>query len=221
MKPLLITIDGPAGAGKTTVSKILARKLGYRYLDTGALYRAVALKVIENHVHPDQDDELASLCQNLDIQWVHKEGVNRLICNGKDITDRIRTEKISMMASKVSANPIVRQKLLYLQRKMGENKGVVAEGRDMGTVVFANADIKFFLDANPQTRAMRRYNEIESQSSSTFEQVEKQIRQRDQNDSTRQLAPLKASHDAICIDSTKLSIKQVVEQILDHIFARF
>lgn len=221
MKPLLITIDGPAGAGKTTISKILAEKLGYRYLDTGALYRAVALEVIENHVPPDHDEQLAILCQNLDIRWVHQEGVPRLICNGKDITDRIRTEKISMMASRVSANPIVRQKLLNLQRKMGENKGMVAEGRDMGTVVFANADIKFFLDADPQTRAIRRYNEIEPQDASTFEQVEKQIRQRDQNDSSRQLAPLKAAQDAICIDSTTLSIKQVVEQMLDHIFARF
>jgi len=216
MKPLLITIDGPAGAGKTTVSRNLARKLGYRYLDTGALYRAVALKVVENKVLSDQDLEM--ICRNLTISLVQKDGVFRLFSNGEDVTDKIRTEEISMTASKISAKPVVRKALLSLQREIGERKGVVAEGRDMGTVVFPDADIKFFLDASTETRALRRYHELGLQSSQALKQLEDRIRKRDKNDSSRDLAPLKAAHDAVIIDSTKLSAEQVVEQMLEYIF---
>ena len=216
MKPLLITIDGPAGAGKTTVSRNLARKLGFRYLDTGALYRAVALKVIENKVLSDQD--LEEICRNLTISLVQKDGVFRLFCNGEDVTDKIRTEEISMMASKISAKSVVRKALLSLQREIGEKKGVVAEGRDMGTVVFPHADIKFFLDASTETRALRRYHELGLQSSQALKQLEDRIRKRDKNDSSRDLAPLKVAHDAVIIDSTKLSAEQVVEQMLEYIF---
>lgn len=216
MKPLLITIDGPAGAGKTTVSRNLANRLGYRYLDTGALYRAVAYKVIENKVSSDHD--LEELCRKLTINFVQKNGVFRLFCNGEDVTDKIRTEKISMMASKISAKPVVRKALLSLQREIGEKKEVVAEGRDMGTVVFPDADIKFFLDASVETRALRRFNELGLRSSQALSQVENQIRKRDKNDSSRDVAPLKAAHDAIRIDSTTLSAEQVVEQMLQYIF---
>lgn len=215
MKSLLITIDGPAGAGKTTVSRNLARRLGYRYLDTGALYRTVALKVIENKVA--SDDDLEELCRSLTINFVQTDGVFRLFCNGEDVTGKIRTEEISMMASKVSAKPVVRKALLNLQREIGEKKGVVAEGRDMGTVVFPDADVKFFLDASVETRALRRYRELVPRSSRTLRQVEDQIRKRDKNDSSRDLAPLKAAHDAIVIDSTKFSADQVVEKMLEYI----
>lgn len=216
MKSLLITIDGPAGAGKTTVSRNLANRLGYRYLDTGALYRAVAFKVIENKVSSDHD--LQELCRKLTINFVQKDGVFRLFCNGEDVTDKIRTEKISMMASKISAKPVVRKALLSIQREIGEKKDVVAEGRDMGTVVFPDADIKFFLDASVETRALRRFNELGLRSSQTLSQVENQIRKRDKNDSSRDEAPLKVAHDAITIDSTTLSAEQVVEQMLQYIF---
>lgn len=216
MKSLLITIDGPAGAGKTTVSRNLANRLGYRYLDTGALYRAVAFKVIENKVSSDHD--LEELCRKLTINFVQKDGVFRLFCNGEDVTDKIRNEKISMMASKISAKPVVRKALLSLQREIGEKKDVVAEGRDMGTVVFPDADIKFFLDASVETRALRRFNELGLRSSQALSQVENQIRKRDKNDSSRDVAPLKAAHDAITIDSTTLSAEQVVEQMLQYIF---
>jgi CMP/dCMP kinase len=215
MKPLLITIDGPAGAGKTTVSRNLARKLGYRYLDTGALYRAVALKVIENKVSSDHD--LEELCRNLSISFVQEDGIFRLFCNGEDVTEKIRTEEISMMASKISAKPDVRKALLSLQREIGEKKDVVAEGRDMGTVVFPDADIKFFLDASTKTRALRRYHELGLRSTQSLGQVEDQIRKRDKNDRSRDLAPLKPAHDAIMIDSTKLSAEQVVEQMMEYI----
>lgn len=216
MKSLLITIDGPAGAGKTTVSRNLANRLGYRYIDTGALYRAVAFKVIENKVSSDHD--LEELCRKLTINFVQKDGVFRLFCNGEDVTDKIRTEKISMMASKISAKPVVRKALLSLQREIGEKKNVVAEGRDMGTVVFPDADIKFFLDASVETRALRRFNELGLRSSQTLSQVENQIRKRDKNDSSRDVAPLKAAHDAITINSTTLSAEQVVEKMLQYIF---
>ena len=219
MKPLLVTIDGPAGAGKTTVSRNLAGRLGYRYLDTGALYRAVALMVIEKNM--SCDDDLEKLCQNLKIGFIKKDGVFRLFCNGQDITDKIRTEEISMMASKISAKLVVRNALLSIQREIGEKRGVVAEGRDMGTVVFPNADIKFFLDASTEIRALRRFHELSIKSSLTLKQVEDQIRTRDKNDSSRDLAPLKAARDAIIIDSTKLSADQVVEQMLAHIFELF
>jgi len=215
MKALLITIDGPAGAGKTTVSRNLAQKLGYRYLDTGALYRAVALKVIENKAFTDHD--LENLCGNLTIDVVQKNDTFRLVCNGEDITDRIRTDEISMMASAVSAKPVVRKTLLSLQRQIGENKGVVAEGRDMGTVVFPDADVKFFLDASPKTRALRRFQELGPGSSQTLKQVQDQIKKRDINDSSRELAPLKAAPDAIIIDSTSFSVEQVVERMLSRI----
>jgi CMP/dCMP kinase len=219
MKSLLITIDGPAGAGKTTVSRSLARRLGYRYLDTGALYRAVALKATEKEVSSDRD--LEKFCQNLTFNFVQEGGVFRLFCNGEDVTDRIRTNEISMLASKISAKPVVRKTLLNVQREIGKKKEVIAEGRDMGTVVFPDADIKFFLDATPKTRALRRYQEIGLQSAQTLKQIEDQIRKRDKNDSSRELAPLKAAPDAIIIDSTKFSAEQVVEQMLKYILDDF
>ncbi len=150
---LLITIDGPAGAGKTTVSKMLARELGYRYLDTGALYRAVAFGVRAAGIQPDDDRGLGDVCKTLRLSI---EG-DRLVLNGVDITHRIRSPEISMLASAVSARPVVRQALLGIQREMGRTGGLVAEGRDMGTVVFPEADLKFFLDATVRQRALRRF----------------------------------------------------------------
>jgi CMP/dCMP kinase len=219
MKSLLITIDGPAGAGKTTVSRDLACRLGYHYLDTGALYRAVALKARENKV--TSDHELEKLCQNLTINLIQKDGIFRLFSNNEDVTDRIRTDEISMMASKISAKPFVRKALLSFQREIGKKKSVVAEGRDMGTVVFPDADIKFFLYASLETRALRRYHELRHQSSMTLTQVEDKIRERDNNDSSRDLAPLKPARDSIMIDSTRFSAEQVVEQMLEHICNEF
>jgi cytidylate kinase len=220
-KRLLITIDGPAGAGKTTVSRCLADRLGYRYIDTGALYRAVALKASAKGVGPNDDRGLEVLCASLDLQFVRDEKGTRLRCDSADITDQIRTPEITMLASTISARPIVRTYLLGLQRDMGQQKGIVVEGRDMGTVVFPDADIKFFLDASPKTRALRRFKELAPRSSQTLENVERDMKRRDQNDSTRKIAPLKAAEDAIWIDSTDLSAEKVVEQMLDNIVQLF
>jgi cytidylate kinase len=217
MKKLLITIDGPAGAGKTTVSRALAARLGYRYIDTGALYRAVALAVKTRGIDPQSDAELKQLCNGLKLAFVVNEAGLRLISNGQDISERIRTPEITMLASAVSARPVVREYLLDLQKDMGSDKAAVFEGRDMGTVVFPAADVKFFLDASTRKRAERRFDELKSKSGQSLDEVERDIQQRDQNDSTREVAPLKPAPDAIIIDSTDLTVEQVVELMVSHL----
>ena len=217
MKKLLITIDGPAGAGKTTVSRGLADRLGYRYIDTGALYRGVALAVLIRGVDPVNDNELRQLCSDIDLTIVRKKEGLGLFLSGENISDRIRTPEITMLASAVSARPVVREFLLDLQKDLGREKAAVFEGRDMGTVVFPDADIKFFLDASTRTRAQRRYAEQKTKSSQTLDEVERDIQQRDRNDSTRDVAPLKPAVDAIIIDSTELNADEVVDLMVSHI----
>ncbi len=224
MKPLLIAIDGPAGAGKTTVSRMLAERLGYRYLDSGALYRAIALKALENGMtveNVDDEKSLEALCRDLDLRFETRDGGTRLISGGDDVTDRIRTPEVTQMASAISAKPVVRAALFQLQRDIGCQKGVVAEGRDMGTVVFPDADVKFFLDASADARALRRFEEMKGKSSLTLEQVREQMIQRDSDDASRSLSPLKAADDAVRIDSTRYSARQVVEQMLAYAFSTF
>lgn len=216
-KRLIITIDGPAGAGKTTVAKILARRLGYSYIDTGALYRGVALKAISAQLNSDDDRGLEKLCSTLKMKFFRNENGLRLFANGTDITDQIRTPEITMAASAISARPVVRSFLLDLQRDMGREKGVVFEGRDMGTVVFPHADVKFYLDASRQIRAHRRHKEQRSESSQTLEEVEKAMTRRDHNDSTREIAPLKPAEDAIIIDSSDISANAVVDRMLGYL----
>lgn len=204
---LLITIDGPAGAGKTTVSKKLAQKLQYRYLDTGALYRGVAYAVHRAGVSPEDDPALSRVCARLRLGFTD----NRLMLDGKDISDRIRTPEITMLASAVSARPVVRQALFDIQREMGRGGGLVAEGRDMGTVVFPEADLKFFLDASVEQRAMRRFLEYGENGGQTLQQIEADIRRRDENDSRRDIAPLKPAKDAFIVDSSVLTADAVVD----------
>ncbi|MGD1967482.1 MAG: (d)CMP kinase [Desulfobacterales bacterium] len=217
MEKLLITIDGPAGAGKTSVSRALAERLGYRYIDTGALYRGVAYEVKRQGIDPESDADLAALCDRLRLAFKLEANEPRLYSGDTDISDAIRTPEISMLASAVSAKSVVRQYLLNVQKDIGRQKAAVFEGRDMGTVVFPEADVKFFLDASSRTRAQRRYAEIKSKSDQSLKQVEKDMQRRDRNDSNRSLAPLKPADDAIMIDSTDLSIQEVVGSMLAHI----
>jgi len=217
MDKLLITIDGPAGAGKTTVSRALADRLGYRYIDTGALYRGIALAAKNQGIDPQNDDDLKRLCAGLDLNFVKQDKGLGLLLNGEDISDRIRTPEITMMASAVSARPVVREFLLGLQKDLGREKAAVFEGRDMGTVVFPDADLKFFLDASTRTRASRRYEELKSKNSQTLDEVERDIQRRDHNDSTRDVAPLKPAEDAIIIDSTEMKVDEVVDFMVSHI----
>jgi len=217
VKKLLITIDGPAGAGKTTVSRLLAGRLGYRYIDTGALYRGVAVAASRRTIDPQDDAALGRLLEGIDLNFQPHESGQRLTVGGEDITEDIRTPEISMLASTVSARPVVRAYLLKIQRELGRQKGAVFEGRDMGTVVFPEAEVKFFLSASEATRALRRFAEIQATTGISLEEVERDMRRRDEQDSTRALAPLTPAADAIRIDSTGLSIERVVEQMLAHV----
>jgi cytidylate kinase len=220
LRNLLITIDGPAGAGKTTVSRLLAGRLGYRYIDTGALYRGVAVAARRRTVDPQDDAALGRLLEGIDLNFLPGEGGQRLTVGGEDITEDIRTPEISMLASAVSARPVVRAYLLKVQRELGRQKGAVFEGRDMGTVVFPEAEVKFFLSASESTRALRRFAEIQAKTGASLEEVERDMRRRDEQDSTRALAPLAPAPDAIRIDSTGLGIDQVVDLMAAHIQAR-
>ena len=220
-KKLLITIDGPAGAGKSSVSKLLAKKLGYIYLDTGAMYRAVALLARDSGYSESLDERtLNEICLGLDLEFVQKDGTLRLLANGRDVTEEIRHPEISSLASAVSAKGIVRERLSTIQRNMGKAGGIVLEGRDMGTVVFPNADVKFFLDASPEVRSKRRFLELEAEGEDTTpEEVHQLMLERDRNDRNRQLAPLRPADDAILVDSSDLQIAAVVQLMLDHIAA--
>jgi cytidylate kinase len=211
----IVTIDGPAGAGKSTASKILARRLNYMYLDTGAMYRAVALRARVEGIDPKDEEALDRLCANLEISFQEKGEGQRLICQGEDVTERIREPEIGWMASVVSTMRPVREAMGSLQRRIGSQGGVVAEGRDMGTVVFPGARFKFFLVADPRERSLRRYRELKAKGREMrLEEVEREVRERDAQDASRELAPLKPAEDAHLIDSTGMTPEEVVAQML-------
>ncbi len=219
MKPMLITIDGPAGAGKTTVSRQVASRLGYTYVDTGALYRGVAFEV-KKKLNPSEYDDvfvLKKLCMQLDFSIKAEKGEMMLFSAGVDISALIRTPEITMLASSISAKSVVRESLLKMQQELGGKKAVVFEGRDMGTVVFPDADVKFFLDADYRERAKRRYLEICDKTDQSLKEVEDDILKRDLNDRTRKLSPLKPAEDAVIIDSTGCDLGEVVDIILGKI----
>ena len=218
-KHIVVTIDGPSGAGKTSVSKLLARKLGYRYLDTGALYRDVAVAAHEAGVSSEDDRSLDALCRRISIDLQPSDDGLRVILDDRDVTGEIRAPHISMLASAISARPVVRAFLLALQKELGGQKGVVAEGRDMGTVVFPSAEAKFFLTADPHARARRRWEELKlrNKEAPSLESVENDMIRRDHDDSTRQVAPLVPAEDAVQIDSTRLALEQVVDRMMGHI----
>jgi len=212
--PRIITIDGPAGSGKTTVSKILAQHLGWVYVDTGALYRGLALEVKSSGIDYNDDFLLSKLLATICLEFVVQEKELRLLSSGRDITHGIRTPEISMLASTLSAKPQVRATLLGMQRAIAEKENAVFEGRDMGTVVFPLADHKFFLSADLGIRALRRYRENRDQ---PLDDVEKEMSKRDRNDSERKLAPLRPADDAVMIDSTNLTLKEVVDRMIGKI----
>ncbi|MFZ3046847.1 MAG: (d)CMP kinase [Desulfatirhabdiaceae bacterium] len=219
---ILITIDGPAGAGKTTISRCLAGKLGYRYLDTGALYRAIAWAIHHAGLNPDSenDSRIEAFLKTLLLQTDCTKNLDTVVrVNGRDVSAHIRSLEIGMLASTISAKPAVRRYLLELQQEIGRPGGVVCEGRDMGTVVFPHADIKFYLDASREIRARRRLRELPDNSGICLEDLISQIQQRDQADSTREIAPLKMPDDAILIDSSDLDIDGVIARMEGHLRA--
>lgn len=217
---LIITIDGPAGAGKSTAAKLLAQRLGYLFLDTGALYRAVAWKIKQASIDPNKEDALDALLSSMDLAMINDRGESKVLIDSKDVTPYLRTPEISRLASTVAALPIVRARLLPIQRKLGEQGGIVAEGRDMGTRVFPDADVKVFLDADVATRAQRRYHDdVGAGRSSDIEGVQQEIMARDSRDRMRSIAPLVPAPDAVIIDSTSLTVEQVVDRIMERVAA--
>jgi cytidylate kinase len=212
MRPngLIIAIDGPAGAGKTTAARSLARRLGYTYLDTGATFRAVALKVIRSGADTDDPGAMAEIARGAEIRFCGAEH-ERIFLDGEDVTDHIRSGAISHTASKISAYPEVRPILTDLWRRIGGQGGVVLEGRDIGTVVFPDAELKVFLVAQPRIRAERRYKELPDSSGTTLEQVAEDIARRDAADSSRSHAPLARAADAVEVDTSNMNIEETAD----------
>lgn len=221
---MIVAIDGPSGSGKSSVAREVARRCGLTYLDTGAMYRSVALTCLDDGVDPEDAEAVARVAEEIDIEFLTDGGGQRVRANGRDVTSQIRTPEVELAVSPVSANPAVREVMVALQRRAGERGDVVAEGRDIGTVVFPAADVKVFLSASPEARAHRRAvqrgggNLATGESVLVDEAAERAILadlvRRDEYDSTREASPLRPAEDAVRIDSSDLSFEQVVEAIL-------
>ena len=211
-------LDGPSGAGKSTIAKALAKRLGFVYVDTGALYRSIGLYAVRNGANTTSADEVVPLLKNINIELKYDAGSQRVILNGEDVSDQIRTPEISMAASNVSAIPAVREFLLDLQRDIAAKNDIIMDGRDIGTVILPNADVKVFMTASAEERARRRCDELIAKGQDVkYEDVLNDINQRDYNDSHRAAAPLKKADDAIELDTTSMSIDEVVDKIEDLI----
>ena len=216
---IVIAIDGPAGSGKGTITKIIAEKLNLVSIDTGAMYRCVALDMINKKVEITDIEKIKGILDNIKIELKKENDMQKVYLNGNDVTTKIRTEEISKVTSPVSKIKEVREKLTNLQRKMGENQNIVMEGRDIGTTVFPNADVKIYLDAKQEERARRRYEQNKENGilNETYEQILENVKQRDFNDSTREISPLRRAEDAIYVDSTELTIDEVANKIIEII----
>jgi len=220
-KHLTIAIDGPAGAGKSTIAKKLAEKLNIIYLDTGAMYRAVALKTLEEKIDLNNKEQVLNCLNRTDIQVVYKEGRQAIILDGRDVTSYIRTPEVSRAASDIAVIPEVRLKLVDLQRKMASEFPLVMDGRDIGTFVLPDATVKIFLTASVEERAKRRWKEMQQNGiSETLQNVMDDIKRRDLNDSARSFAPLKKAEDAVLIDTTHMTVEEVVNKIMELIITK-
>lgn len=218
---LTIAIDGPSGAGKSTVASSLGRRLGYVYIDTGAMYRSVALRVKEKGVIPEDELAVGQLASSLHITFVTEGEQTRIFCDGEDISEAIRTPEISRLASFISRQKGVREALVRMQREMGREGGVILEGRDIGTVVFPDADVKFYLDAESDERVRRRFHEmVEKGVEVDFKETEEELLQRDHNDMHRSHSPLKKADDALFVDSTHRSVEEIVGEMVRIVKAK-
>lgn len=222
MKPLQIAIDGPSGAGKSTMARILSRRLGIMYLDTGAMYRALALKAIRSGIDPGNREGVLSILYDTDISIEYENGSQKVLLDGEDVSDKIRTDQVSMGASAVSTIPEVRVRLVEMQQKIASDSPVVMDGRDIGTVVLPDAQVKIFLTASVKERALRRYREQMEKGllSKSLEELEKEIELRDHNDSNRAQSPLRQAEDAILLDTSDLTVEESVEKILGIVKAK-
>ncbi len=218
---MIIAIDGPAGSGKSTIAKLLAKELGYTYIDTGAMYRAVALKIKRLGIDPDNKEAVVNVLRETDIRLKTNEEI-KVFLDGEDVSSEIRTEEIGKIASKIARYPEVRKILVEMQRKIGEEaKNAVIEGRDTGTVIFPDADIKIFMTAKPEVRAERRYKELKEKGFDvSYDEILKEIVERDKLDTTREDSPLKPAKDAIIIDTSDKTLKDVFKEILSIVRSR-
>ena len=209
-----IAIDGPAGAGKSTIAKLVAKELGFIYVDTGAMYRGLAVHFLKKGIVPGEVEKIEAACEDAKVELGYENGVQQVYLNGENITGALREEAVGNMASVSSAVPAVRAKLLDLQRNLAKEKDVVMDGRDIGTNILPNADVKIYLTASVKTRADRRYKELtEKGISCSYEEIAEDIKKRDERDMSRETAPLKQAEDAILIDSSDMSIEEVVHAI--------
>jgi len=211
-----VAIDGPAGAGKSTIAKLVAKEKGYIYVDTGAMYRGLAIHFIDKGIAAEDTEQIILACNDADVTIRYENGLQQVYLNDVNITSRLRDEAVGSMASKSSAIPEVRAKLLELQRGLARTQDVIMDGRDIGTCVLPDADVKVFLTASVETRAMRRYKElVEKGVSCDFDEIAKDIAERDHRDSTRATAPLRQAEDAVLVDSSYMTIEEVVKAISD------
>lgn len=210
-----IAVDGPAGAGKSTIAKSIAKKLGIIYVDTGAMYRAMALFMLQENIDPAEKEKISKACQNADITITYENGEQVVLLNGKNVNGMIRTEEVGNMASASSVNRDVRVKLVELQQKLAKSTSVIMDGRDIGTCVLPDADVKVYLTASSTVRAKRRYEELKNKGiSCDLEQIEADIIERDNRDMNREISPLKQAEDAILVDSSEMNIDEVIEAII-------
>lgn len=210
-----IAIDGPAGAGKSTIAKRIAKELGFIYVDTGAMYRAMAYFFVQQQVAPDEPDAMSRMCRQADITISYRDGEQQVLLNDENITPFLRTEQVGNMASVVAQNSNVRCKLVELQQKLAAKESVVMDGRDIGTCVLPDADLKIYLTASSRTRAERRYKELTDKNiACNLEEIEKDIIERDERDMNREISPLKQAEDAILVDSSDKTIEEVVAHII-------
>ncbi len=210
-----IAIDGPAGAGKSTIARRVAKELSFIYVDTGAMYRAMALYLLRKEVNRDDTEQIGNICQDAEISIEYQNGEQIVLLNGENINSYLRTEEVGNMASVSSAVPRVREKLLSLQRKLAKDMSVVMDGRDIGTTILPDADVKIYLTASSLTRARRRYLELQEKGTvCNLDDIQKDIEERDQRDMNREISPLRQAKDAVLVDSSDLTIQQVVDRIL-------
>ena len=215
---LNIAIDGPAGAGKSTIAKAVAAKMGIIYVDTGAMYRAMALYMLRKGIDPDDAEKISEQCKEADISIDFRDGQQVVLLFGENVNDMIRTPQVSDMASRTSVNPDVRAKLVQLQQKLGREKDVVMDGRDIGTVVLPDAQAKIFLTASVDVRADRRYKELlEKGQEADYDEIAAQIRERDERDMNREISPLKQAEDAVLVDTSDMTIEEVTQRIMEII----
>ena len=212
-----VAIDGPAGAGKSTIAKLVAKELHAIYVDTGAMYRAIAIYFLRNHLDPEKPEEVLQACRELEVSISYEDGMQQVWLNGENVTGMLRTEEVGNMASKSSAKQPVRDKLLQLQRDMAIKQSVVMDGRDIGTNVLPDAEVKIYLTASATERARRRYEELKQKGEACdIQQIEADIIKRDEQDMNRAIAPLKQAEDAYYLDSSDMTIPQVVDTILER-----